>query len=116
MNVLLYDKHIPVASCKTHDIGVDGLFLESGPMVFGNDTILKIEFQVDTDNGTESHSLQAMVVRSSKAGMGLMLPGGDSTAMKAWRRKVRQAVIHNSINEVYEMLSDSHETRQTARK
>lgn len=116
MNVLLYDKHIPVAYCKTHDIGVDGLFLESESLAYAEDTILKIEFQIDSDTGTESHSLSAMVVRSSNTGLGLMLPGGDSKAMKAWRRKVRQAVIQNSINQVYEVLSDSHETTHTARK
>jgi len=106
MDVLLYDKNIPVVFCKTHDIGADGLFVDSGPLTYRNDTILKVEFKLESETGTESHLLPAMVVRSSKSGLGLMLPGGNTQAMKAWRLKIRQAVNENSLYSAEEKLSE----------
>ena len=116
MDVLLYDKNMPVVFCKTHDIGADGLFVDSGPLTYRNDTILKIEFQLESETGKESHLLPAMVVRSSKTGLGLMLPGGNVKAMKAWRLKVRQASTENSLNKLNDILDQPSTPNVRTRK
>jgi len=116
MNVLIYDKNIPVVSCKTHDIGLDGLFINSGPLTYRNDTMLKIEFQLESESGTESHLLPAIVVRRSKSGLGLMLPGGDSQAIKAWRHKIRQSVAENPVYDTNETLSEHSRSSSTVSK
>ncbi|WP_455374793.1 PilZ domain-containing protein, partial [Kaarinaea lacus] len=95
MDVLLYHNNIPVVSCKTHDIGKDGLFVEAGPLAYGKDAILKVEFHTDPEDDNTSLLLPAMIIHKSKKGLGLMLPGGDSEAMKAWRHKVTKNATEN---------------------
>ena len=101
LDVLLYHNNIPVVSCKTQDIGKDGLFVESGPLAYGKDVILKVEFHTDSEDDNTSHLLPAMIIHKSKKGMGLMLPGGDSNAMKAWRHKVTKNATLNSTKQTY---------------
>lgn len=107
MNVLLYHNNIPVVHCKTNDIGADGLFVQSGPLKYKTNTMLKVEFQSGKGGESRSHMITAMVVHHAKNGLGLMFPGGNSEAMLAWRNVVRQTVLQNSINQIDKMLKDS---------
>ena len=45
IKVMLYHNRVPVISCKTRDIGIEGIFVESGPLEFRNYTCLEIEFE-----------------------------------------------------------------------
>lgn len=107
MNVLLYHNNIPVVHCKTDDIGADGVFVKSGPLKYRTNTMLKLEFQTEKDNGRKSYMLSAMVVHHAKNGLGLMFPGGDSEAMLAWRDVVRRTVLKNSIGQVEKIIKES---------
>ena len=53
IKVMLYHNGIPVAICKTRDIGVEGVFVETGSMVYRNNTLLKIEFEVILNNSRQ---------------------------------------------------------------
>jgi len=106
MNVLLYHNNIPVVHCKTHDIGADGMFVQSGPLKFRTNTMLKVEFQSEKDAVRSAHMISAMVVHHANNGLGLMFPGGDSDAMLAWHDMVRRVVIQNSIDEINAMIKD----------
>ena len=97
IDVLLYHNNIPVVSCKTHDIGADGLFVDSGPLSYTPDTELKVEFQFSSESGPACYLLPALVVRRSNNGLGLLLPGGESEAMRAWRDKVMESVLKKSV-------------------
>lgn len=107
-DVLLYHDNIPVVSCKTHDVSLDGLFVASGPLTYRIDTIVKIEFQLDSDTGTDTHLLTAMVVRHSQDGLGFMLPGDDSEAMKAWHRKVKSTAIQQPAKQIETKLTKNN--------
>lgn len=107
MNVLLYHNNIPVVHCKTHDIGADGMFVDSGPLNYRTNTMLKVEFQPEKGSGSRPHMLTAMVVHHANNGLGLMFPGGDSEAMLAWRDVVRRTVLQNSIKQINKMLKDA---------
>ncbi len=96
MDVLLYHNNIPVVHCKTHDIGADGMFVDSGPLRYQTNTMLKVEFQTRKGNVQKSHMLSAMVVHHAKNGLGLMFPGGNSDSMRVWRDLIRHEVIQNA--------------------
>mgnify|MGYP003573759084 CR=1 FL=1 len=74
MNVLLYHNNIPVVHCKTSDISPDGMFVQSGPLKYKANTLLKVE-------------------------LGLMFPGSDAEAMLAWHDMVRRIVTQASKGE-----------------
>ena len=103
MNVLLYHNNIPVVHCKTHD----GMFVQSGPLKYRTNTMLKVEFQSRKDKESRSYNLTAMVVHHANNGLGLMFPGGDSEAMLVWRDMIRRTVLENSIDQIDTILEDS---------
>lgn len=92
MNVLLYHNNIPVVHCKTRDISPDGMFVRSGPLKYKANTLLKVEFQAESNAVRKSHMLPAMVVHHSNSGLGLMFPGADAEAMLVWHDMVRRIV------------------------
>jgi hypothetical protein len=99
MNVLLYHNNIPVVHCKTSDISPDGMFVQSGPLKYKANTLLKVEFQAQSDAVRKSHMLAAMVVHHANNGLGLMFPGSDAEAMLAWHDMVRRIVTQASKGE-----------------
>jgi len=107
MNVLLYHNNIPVVHCKTRNIGVDGMFVRTGSLKFGTNTMLKVEFKPGEGDSRHSHMVSALVVHHANDGMGLMFPGGDSESMKVWRDIVRRTVLQNSINAVETLLKQN---------
>ena len=100
MNVLLYHNNIPVVHCKTLNIGADGMFVQTGSLKYGTNTMLKVEFKPDERQAAQSHMMAAMGVHHTRDGMGLMFAGGDSKEMQAWRYIVRQTVLQNSIDQI----------------
>ena len=105
MNVLLYHDNIPVVHCKTLNIGADGMFVRTGALKYGTNTMLKVEFDAGKTPGTQSHIIPAMVVHHAKEGMGLMFAGGNSSAMLVWRDVVRRTVLQNSISQIDAILN-----------
>ena len=105
VNVLLYHNNIPVVHCKTRNIGADGMFVRTGSLKYGTNTILKVEFKPEEGKGSLSHIIPALVVHHANDGMGLMFPGGNSEAMKVWRNIVRRTVVQNSINQIDTLLN-----------
>lgn len=107
INVLLYHNNIPVVHCKTRNIGADGMFVQTGSLKYGTNTMLKVEFKPDEGKDNHSHIIPALVVHHANDGMGLMFPGGNSEAMKVWRNIVRQTVLNNSINQIDTLLQQN---------
>jgi hypothetical protein len=105
MNVLLYHNNIPVVHCKTVNIGADGMFVRTGALRYGTNTMLKVEFKPGETQEVQSHMIPAMVVHHSREGMGLMFAGGNSNAMQVWRDIVRRTVLQNSINQIDAILN-----------
>ena len=107
INVLLYHNNIPVVHCKTRNIGADGMFVRTGSLKYGTNTMLKVEFKPEEGHDIHSHLMPAMVVHHANGGMGLMFPGGNSEAMKVWRNIVRRTVLQNSINQIDTLLKQN---------
>jgi len=107
MDVLLFHNNIPVVHCKTNNIGTDGMFINSGSLSYPTDTILKVEFGSETQQGVEYFSLPAMVVHQNNSGLGLMLPGGESAPMQEWRKVVKQAINKNLTTQTHSASADA---------
>lgn len=99
IKVMLYHNGIPVAICKTRDIGVEGVFVETGSMVYRNNTLLKIEFEVISNNSRQLYRLSAIVVHSSGKGLGLFILDRESEALNAWCNGLQYDSYQSSIDE-----------------
>jgi hypothetical protein len=71
-NVLIYQDNLPVASCKGHDLGLDGLCLRSRNVRFGKHTTLEVEFSLRIGDEWRTIRIPAMVIHARGDTMGLM--------------------------------------------
>lgn len=88
INVLLYHNSIPVVRCKTRDIGASGLFVETGPVTYARNTILEVEFVVESHQDRQRYRLLSMVVQRAKDGMGLEFSKIESDVFQALQQKI----------------------------
>jgi hypothetical protein len=104
VKVMLYHNGIPVVTCKTRDVGVEGIFVETGPLVYRNNTLLKIEFEIASYNSRQIYRLSAIVVHSSEIGLGLYILESESEAFEAWCNVLQNDSSQTSIDEPGENL------------
>lgn len=68
---------------KTRDLSMEGVFVESGPDSWPEDTFLELEIPL-YDNGKQTrHRVPVVVVHRSREGMGLMFCVFDQSLFKA---------------------------------
>lgn len=104
INVMLYHNGIPVVSCKTRDIGVEGIFIETGPLEYKNNTHVKIEFEVVSIRSRQLYRLTAIIVHSSEKGLGLYIVEGETDALKVWCNVLQHDSSQTSIGDPSENL------------
>ena len=104
IKVMLYHNGIPIVSCKTQNIGVDGIFVETGSLVYKNNTPLKIEFEVALNKSRQLYLLSAIVAHSSEKGLGLYILESDSEALKVWCNVLQYDSSQTSTNGLCENL------------
>ncbi|MEJ2181883.1 MAG: PilZ domain-containing protein, partial [Gammaproteobacteria bacterium] len=90
--VTLYHKKLPVAVCTTHDIGLGGLFVTTGPLTYPLDTMLDVEIQLDNDGELKWFRLPASVVHDSENGLGMMFLESNLEV----KRSIRQIILDNA--------------------
>jgi hypothetical protein len=105
IKVMLYHNGLAVVSCKTQDIGVDGIFVETGPLEYKSNTLLKVEFEVASNRGRQSYRLSVIVVHSSEKGLGLYILDSESEAFKVWCIALQRDSSQTSIDEPGETLA-----------
>lgn len=76
-NVLLYHHGIPVARCESRDVGLEGMFVNTGPLNYFRNTRLDVEFSLrNPATGQVARCrLPAIVVHTSNQGLGLTFIG-----------------------------------------
>jgi hypothetical protein len=72
VKVVLYHNRIPVITCQASNIGLGGIHVKSGPMIYPRNTLLEAKFQLDSDLGPKLFQVQTAVVYSDKNGLALM--------------------------------------------
>lgn len=65
--VKLYDRGRCIDTAISHDIGLEGMFVETRPLV-----LLAVEFSLPDDDRRERYQLDALVVRVDAHGVGFM--------------------------------------------
>jgi len=70
-NVLLYHNSYPVKSCKVLNKSHDGLYIETGPVIFPLDIPLEIGFEATVKGKLSRFRLPVKVVHIANDGMGL---------------------------------------------
>lgn len=96
VKVTLYNCSVPVAICKTRDIGTEGMFVSCGPLTLRNKTLFEIEFEVARNDNHKWYRLAAVPVHINDEGMGLFIRDNESEAAEAWRYVVHKADAHKS--------------------
>ena len=99
IEVALFHHKIPVAICKTRDIGIEGLFAECGSLVLRNNTLLEVEFEVVSNYSRQRYRLIAITVHICDEGVGLFIRNSESEAAEIWREMVRNAESQKSVDE-----------------
>jgi hypothetical protein len=87
--VTLYRNKMPVAVCVATDIGLGGMFVATGPLIYQKDTTLDVDIKLDTDRGPERYRLSACVAYHSQTGVGLMFLESDNEASHTIRRMLQ---------------------------
>ncbi len=72
MPVKLYDRGRCIDTAISHDIGLEGMFVETRSLVLDKHTLLAVEFSLPEDDRRERYQLDALVVRVDAHGVGLM--------------------------------------------
>lgn len=84
--VILHHNGLPVAVCKSSDIGLGGLFIKTGPLIYPRDSVLDLSIELNTDQGRKRFHLRSAVVFRSETGMGLMFLDPNSTVSRTIRQ------------------------------
>jgi hypothetical protein len=87
--VTIYHNRIPVVLCRANDIGMGGMFVETGPLSYPRNTTLEVEFELDTKLESKLFHVRACVVYGSEDGLGLVFLDSNSVLT----RTIRQMLI-----------------------
>ena len=93
--VTLYHNKIPVAVCTAQDIGLGGIFINTGPITYPLNTPIDIEFELGRHDNHKWYRLPACVVHGAKDGMGLMFLEPNSEIKRIIRRMILDDALHN---------------------
>jgi hypothetical protein len=95
IDVVLYRRGRLTDVCRTRDVGIAGLFLETGSVEYNKNSIIDVEFVVELSRRHKrfrSYRLPAMIVRTANDGVGLMFVKPEAEAILAWRLVVQRAI------------------------
>lgn len=93
LNVLIYRQGLPIQAGRTRDLSTDGAFVETKGLCCNKDDCLDVEFLATGHFGCERFRVKALVVHSSKEGIGFefnTLGGESMDALQRCLRIVRQ--------------------------
>ena len=99
--VTIYHNKLPVAVCTTKDIGLGGLFINSGPITYPVNTTLDLEFKLDSGEEFKQYRMLACVVYGSEKGLGLMFLEPNPEVI----RTVRKMILDNAHNHTQDIQS-----------
>ena len=84
INVMLHHNGIPVAHCRCRDLGIEGVFVESGPLTYPKNTLLDLAFLSDANEITTR--VKVMVIHSSGSGLGLRFTNFGMDGLRAVKK------------------------------
>jgi len=70
------------------DVSLSGMFVETGPMVLPLNAPVSVVFNIPSDSSDSDYCLQAMIVRHTAKGAGIMFLDPDTDTIHAMRSKL----------------------------
>lgn len=87
-----------VASTRTRDVGLGGVFIEMADGRPAEHMELDLVFVLDRQGHATKHRLKARVVRTTADGVGLMFREFDTASFRALQEILRHTPAHESAN------------------
>jgi hypothetical protein len=72
LDVVIYHKGLPIAVAQSHNIGLEGMYVETRWHLFSVGTLLEAEFILDETRDGRRHRLPVLVAHVRGRGFGLM--------------------------------------------
>ncbi len=73
---MIYHRVLPATRCTIRNLGLDGMYVETGPMAFSHNNALEVEFALRCDGHLRRYRLPVLVVHRfhglSQNGIGMM--------------------------------------------
>ena len=92
IQVRLYRNKHPVVRCQANYIGLLGMQVDVGPMLYQKGTHLEVELSLDKGDGSQRCKLPAVVTNNSRDGMGLTFLDHDM-----YTNSILQEIILKSV-------------------
>ncbi|MEQ6342708.1 MAG: PilZ domain-containing protein [Gammaproteobacteria bacterium] len=78
-----------ISVCKTRDIGLGGVFLESAQPLLPKEAQVELIFMLGSGEQRIKHKIRAKVARLTEEGMGLVFRDFDATAFRSLQEVMR---------------------------
>ena len=72
LDVVVHHDDAGVIKCKTRDISLEGMFIETTSPLLPVDDPVYLDFILQNDNSNKLHHIRAKIVRTTDTGMGVM--------------------------------------------
>ena len=88
MQVVIYDKGLPVAAAMSRNVGLEGMYVETNWHLFSKGSLIEAEFIIADTPGGQRHRLPAVVLHVSRRGFGLTFDIFDQILFRALEAKL----------------------------
>ncbi|MBI2778293.1 MAG: PilZ domain-containing protein [Gammaproteobacteria bacterium] len=89
LDVGLFFQGKEISVCKTRDIGLGGVFLESAQPLLPKEAQVELIFMLGSGAQRIKHKIRAKVARLAEEGMGLVFRDFDATAFRSLQEVMR---------------------------
>ncbi|HKQ30855.1 MAG TPA: PilZ domain-containing protein [Burkholderiales bacterium] len=84
-NVVVECPRVGLIRATMRDVSLSGMFVETGPMVLPLNAPVSVVFSLSPSKSGDDHCLQAMIVRHTTKGAGIMFLDPDTDIIRAMR-------------------------------
>jgi hypothetical protein len=87
-NVVVECPRVGLVHATMRDVSLSGMFVETGPMVLPLNAPVSVVFNLPLGKIAEDYCLQAMIVRHTAKGAGIMFLDPDNDVVRSMRTKL----------------------------
>ena len=87
-NVVVECPRVGLVKATMRDVSLSGMFVDTGPMVLPLNAPVSVVFNIPSEKSDGDYCLQAMIVRHTAKGAGIMFLDPDSETIRGMRAKL----------------------------
>ena len=91
MDVLVYHGGFPGTELRARNIGMEGMFIETGALALAKNSVLDVEFSLDLAGSGQRYRMPSFVRHVSNAGVGIMFRKFDQELFQVLHRVLYSA-------------------------